>query len=216
MGIDAYIETNDRIKRILSKLEEVRKKNLSCFGSEKHGFRMNPKLTESEITDFEKKHGVRLPEDYRQFLLKVGNGGAGPYYGIQPLEEWNHVATWINDIDDEENPGDYLSRPSPFHPGMSREEKTWKEELKKEDPGFAWESIYQGAIALAHQGCTYYSMLIVSGSAKGRVFYVELQGSGPPFFVVNTDFISWYERWLDKLLAGHKIGWFGYDMPSSG
>ena len=28
---------------------------------------------------------IRLPDDYRQFLAMIGNGGAGPFYGLEPL-----------------------------------------------------------------------------------------------------------------------------------
>jgi len=51
-----------------------------------HQYRLNPVLDEQAILTFEKRHNVRLPEDYRAFLLHVGNGGAGPYCGVLPLE----------------------------------------------------------------------------------------------------------------------------------
>jgi hypothetical protein len=49
---------------------------------------LNPCLHESSIADFERKHGVRIPEEYRAFLLHVGNGGAGPPgFGLVRLGE---------------------------------------------------------------------------------------------------------------------------------
>ena len=35
-------------------------------------FRPNPPLAEADVRRFESEHRVRLPEDHREFLLKVG------------------------------------------------------------------------------------------------------------------------------------------------
>ena len=58
------------------------------FGESKHGFRLGPPLGEGELAAFEQVHGVSLPAGYRAFLTEIGNGGAGPYYGLVPLEKW--------------------------------------------------------------------------------------------------------------------------------
>ena len=39
----------DAIPRILAKLEEVRRRDLTCFGSGSHGYRLNPPLDEAAV-----------------------------------------------------------------------------------------------------------------------------------------------------------------------
>ena len=65
-----------QIQRILEKLNQVRRKGLTCFGAESHKFRLNPPIAESVLNGFEAKHRIRLPQHYRSFLGLAGNGGA--------------------------------------------------------------------------------------------------------------------------------------------
>ncbi|MEH0421207.1 SMI1/KNR4 family protein [Streptomyces sp. B21-083] len=46
---------------------------------------MEDRLTQGELAELEAQTGVRLPEEYRTFLLHVGAGGAGPAYGLFPV-----------------------------------------------------------------------------------------------------------------------------------
>jgi HEAT repeat protein len=84
----------------------------------------------------------------------------------------------------------------------------WEEAL-----GCPWEELFQGTLALVHQGCAYYALLVVTGRYRGRVVYVNLDRCGMPYFVRNADFLSWYERWLDELLWGYEGSWFGFGLP---
>jgi HEAT repeat protein len=140
-----------------------------------------------------------LPEDYTAFLLLAGNGGAGPYYGLLPPEKWNHAVL-------EDRPG-HLARPSPLRPDMPAG-VPWEEALN-----CPWEDLFQGTLALVHQGCSCYGLLVVTGAYRGRVVYVNLDRCGPPYFVHHSDFLSWYERWLDELLWGYGNSWFGFGLP---
>ena len=56
------------------------------FGSSKHGYKLNPTVTQEEVRRFEARWHLTLPDEYVFFLTKVGNGGAGPYYGLDSLE----------------------------------------------------------------------------------------------------------------------------------
>src|SRR5690242_1566976 len=70
------------IPRILSQLGDVRRRNPESFGKGRHHFNLQKPLEEETIAEFEAEHGVRLPEEFREFLLYAGGSGAGPYYGL--------------------------------------------------------------------------------------------------------------------------------------
>jgi HEAT repeat protein len=183
------------IDRILSKLKQVRRLDLESFGKENHAYRLNPVLSEQAVRAFEQQHRVRLPEDYRDFVLQAGNGGAGPYYGILPLEKYASLFDA------------HLSSPSPLCPSPT---SGWSpQEVASPDD---W---LDGSIALVDQGCAYCAVLIVSGPSRGRVVYVNLDTTDKVYFVHHLDFLSWYERWLDELLAGYETSWFGLGLPGT-
>ncbi len=56
--------------------------------AQSHGYRLHPPLTEAEALAVEAQLGVRLPTEYRDFVTLVGDGGAGPGFGIHSLREW--------------------------------------------------------------------------------------------------------------------------------
>ena len=74
------------IEEKLKKLIEL-DKDFSIFGSESHEYIINSKLTEEEIQNFEAKNQLTLPSEYREYLKNIGNGGAGPFYGLLELED---------------------------------------------------------------------------------------------------------------------------------
>jgi len=213
-----------RIGEILRKLEVVRTMPGAekCFGAEKHRFRMCPPIAEAELLAFEQRHEVALPADYRMFLLIAGNGGAGPAYGIDPLDKWDF---WFEG--EAEAPG-FLSSPCPLTDGepvrlavqaagRRPENKgrglvfpadSWREFLRPD-----WSNWGKGTIHLSDQGCTFSARLIVTGEARGRIVYLDSQLWGPPYFVRDLTFLDWYERWLAQVLRGFKSGWFGFDNP---
>src|SRR5438045_2160163 len=67
------------------------------FGANGHYFRLRAPLADPELAEAEARFGVRLPEEYRNFLQQVGAGGAGPFYGIFPLAKVNGSWAWEGD-----------------------------------------------------------------------------------------------------------------------
>jgi HEAT repeat protein len=193
-----------RVARIVEKLARARHQEKTCFGSEAHRFELRATLSEADVAAFEAWHGVRLPAAYRSFLLQAGDGGAGPFYGLYPLSGWDGFASCIADV----VPADWLSRACPLAPTLPGE-PSWGYVGKK---GETVAEDYAGTMALGSQGCSYMTLLVTSGAYAGRVVYADVDHVRPPYFVHNADFLDWYERWLDDVLAGTVGVWFGFGM----
>ena len=78
-----------RLVRITKKLASLRQsdRTFAIFGSDSHRYQLNPPLSAEALLDCEKGLGVQLPTEYRLFVTTVGHGGAGPYYGLFPLDD---------------------------------------------------------------------------------------------------------------------------------
>ena len=85
-----------RTGRIREKLARLASLDRDCraFGAEAHRYRLDGPLSEATIGSFEARHGVTLPEGHRRFLLEVGDGPAGPDYGLLPLEKSSLGLFW--------------------------------------------------------------------------------------------------------------------------
>lgn len=213
----------DQLQRIRAKLNAASNadKKREVFGAESHQYRIGSPASESEVAAFEKRYSLALPGCYRSFLTGVGNGGpshrgsaAGPFYGIYPL---GHGVEEILD-----NPESYLSKPPIIRPEMT--EKEWdvltdgigdegnSSEADKEESGW----MYAGLLPIGSQGCTYLHALVLSGPHAGKVVNLDIDGCQKPKFTFENNFLDWYERWLDEVLAGYLTqggaAWFGYTM----
>ncbi|MEU4403630.1 SMI1/KNR4 family protein [Streptosporangium sp. NPDC023963] len=99
----------DVIRRGIDALREY-DTDLDLFGAREHRYRFKPPLDEATLEDVETRIGVRFPADYRTFLTRLGNGGAGPYYGVhgvRPAGSWTRFGPfpfteeWEPPTDDE-------------------------------------------------------------------------------------------------------------------
>ncbi|MCE7997144.1 MAG: SMI1/KNR4 family protein [Roseivirga sp.] len=185
--------------RVKNKLKRLKRadKTYSVFGAEKHKYKLNAPLKEKAIDRFEKEFNIRLPEDYRLFLKELGNGGAGPYYGLEPLENGRYADLHYKDADDLINPG--LSFPHTDHWNFQEAEFIPENEEKYFDNKWA-----NGLLRIADYGCGMSLNLVVNGLAYGNIWVdsrVNDAGIFPdPFFKPNgrLSFLEWYEAWLDQ------------------
>jgi hypothetical protein len=75
----------DSIKQKLKQLKGL-DRNLTLFGAHRHKYKLNPILSEDKIRHFEETYRVTLPIEYVAFFTKIGNGGAGPFLGLEPFD----------------------------------------------------------------------------------------------------------------------------------
>lgn len=198
-----------RIRRKL-KLAAIADKKQKFFAADSHGYGVNPTISIKKIKRFEEEYGVELPLCYAEFLLKVGNGGAGPFYGLYALEEGVGDLCALTET--------ALSRPCLLVPKMSDED--WQtltadlyadDDVSDEDYDIECAKVFGGLLPIGMQGCSYITALVLNGEYCGRVVNVDVDGS-KPVFAFEANFLDWYERWLDEVIAGEVNGWFGYRM----
>ncbi|MFF4344676.1 SMI1/KNR4 family protein [Kitasatospora sp. NPDC001540] len=186
-----------------------------------HDYRLRPPLTEAEVAEVEEEFGVRFPADYRGFLLQVGAGGAGPHYGVFPLCRDERGWHWLDGK--VRNHGTFLTEPFPSAEQRAR----WEAEFDAAEPVAAdfpdeashraahrawddgWdvldERMTSGAFCLGHQGCGYYTWLVVTGPERGTLWNdLRACGSGiepltpPGGGNDRTTFGEWYLHWLEE------------------
>lgn len=193
-----------RLGRVADKLAAARVMPVppKAFGVEAHGFKVGAPLSEAVVAEFEERHEVTLPPAYRLFVTELGDGGAGPGYGLSRLAPSCCVYRRSG----------HLAQPSPYLPGP-RYSGDW--EQRYEDPPDTDRIFLRGTLEIANHGCSLATRLVVTGPARGRLFNLD-EGSigGPgPYVMEDADFLAWYERWLDEAVAGYNVDWFGERLP---
>lgn len=200
------------VKRILKLLEQARTKDpdFARFGAYSHQYELAAPATEKAIRKFEEQQGVRLPEEYRNFLTFIGNGGAGPYYGLYGLKALEE------DLSDSHGVRLYRVMEKPvIYPKMSEED--WDRVADPEGRKKGNEPHpYAGVLPIGTQGCTLMTGLMLAGPYRGQVVYYDEDFCGPPFFVREKGFLSWYERWLREVIAGYNDEETGFGLNLDG
>lgn len=207
----------DQIKRIKSKLVLAKQydTNLSLFGAEEHEYVLDAPIASKVVEDFEEAHGILLPIEYRLFITHIGNGGAGPYYGVYPFGTDYSISY-------DEYSSLQLQGETKIAPDLSVDLwHKWVEEVYDSgDDDVLFETrlaaLWGGILIIGTQGCTYHCGLVLNGSYRGRVVYVDEGSFQLPRFTYESHFLDWYERWLDDILEGNltveNSGTFGYQM----
>ncbi len=167
--------TAQEIKALLEEVERA-DPDRRVFGSSHHHYRLHAPRPEATVQALERENGIVLPPDYRDFILQIGDGGAGPFYGMDDLTSASRYSD--------------LTQPFPLTESSEVLEDGRLEELidPNQYPGVP------GGLALGHQGCGIYAWLIVNGATYGTVW-----DGREDFYPTGLSFWQWYEKWLNRL-----------------
>jgi hypothetical protein len=197
------------VKELIAKLRRSDPKH-ALFGAIGHQYQFETPLSEAKLAAWERERGIELPGDYRTYLRELGNGGAGPSYGIFPLGTWDGSGAKLESWD--ASVGDLAAKfPHRVAWNLPRARLTPPEEFEDDDEEGAWNtaldaeyyerSLLDGAFYICHHGCALRTVLVVTGPERGNVWF-----DGRPDdtgLVPHTDqhgrhlsFAEWYLAWL--------------------
>ncbi|MFB7334057.1 SMI1/KNR4 family protein [Streptomyces adustus] len=187
------------------------------FGAQGHRFGLSPVMDEEELQSLEADLGIGLPAQYRNFLLCVGGGGAGPDYGlVTPVQDdggwqWRGIGLACPG---QSTTAEFAGRPFVAEALQqdldSLETQEPQSEAFADDDAFrraqaAWDARYEelydaqeaGAVFLSEQGCGYASLLVMTGPHRGAV-WEDLRPADLGIKPSGYDFAHWYLRWLER------------------
>ena len=174
---------------------------------------LNDPISEPDVARFEQKHGILLPPGYREFITRIGNGGAGPFYGVFPLGSMDDnfdMRQW------HENDGfvGTLSKPFSFQnewndvSGMptddllDQDEDAYNKQIEAFESTYWSSDVMHGAFPICHEGCALRIWLVVTGKQAGNLWEdrrSEYAGLRPVRLADSSvaTFSQWYTGWLD-------------------
>ena len=197
-------------------LSSMAREPRDVFGAEAHEFQLSPPISPEAAAEFEARHRIVLPSDYRWFITAVGNGGAGPFYGVFPLGYADAVSESLEPWQERNGFVGSLATPFPFSEPWNDLPELPSEGLLSLDPdayeaGMAdFDSRYffaiDGAIPLCHLGCALRIWLVVTGP-EARHLWQDNRASDEGLEPLTSargsrlTFLEWYEEWLAETEA---------------
>ncbi|QMU73458.1 SMI1/KNR4 family protein [Streptacidiphilus sp. P02-A3a] len=163
-----------RLRRKLAKVPFVQQRSHS-FGEEQHKFRLAPPLSAARVSRFEAETQIELPDAYRAFLTELGGSGASPFYGLLPLDRC-----------------ELFTMDSRGEQGVPRG-FTATDRRRAEGDLF---------LNIIEAGCSDLVLLGITGPLTGRILTGNSDGFWGPNVSSASDFLAWYERWLDHMASG--------------
>ncbi|MBN3905058.1 MAG: SMI1/KNR4 family protein [Nostoc sp. NMS1] len=186
------------------------------FGSESHQYQLKPCLSNKDIQVFESRCNISLPSEYKNFLLEIGNGGAGPGYGLSGLSGIEYEDVIPEKLYQEKY--EILSKPFPLT-------EAWNDLdliVKNRNDAYFDNKFIQGTLTIATYGCGIDAILVITGEQSGKI-WIDDRTNDNGIYPASLDFChafhdtdddyhpnnneeqplsfyDWYEDWLNRSL----------------
>lgn len=203
------MDIDERIAAIMAKMERLSEKD-PVFRCGEFPPKWKEPLSEENVRDIENRYGIRLPEDYRRFIITVSKGGTQPFYGLRGI--------------DETRPGDDLVADVGEKFAYTLKKPLDVAELSDEEYDAVYDysndhTVEKGFIELCHEGCGMFNILIVNAEDKetyGTVWFYDLANDGGIFPLADPvsgkamRFLDWLEYYVDRTLELDDDKYFSY------
>ncbi|MEH2324993.1 MAG: SMI1/KNR4 family protein [Nostoc sp.] len=211
-----------KLKKNLTQLA-ILDATFEVFGSELHQYQFKPCLSNKDIQVFESRYNIKLPSEYRNFIVEIGNGGAGPGYGLSGLSGIESEDV----IPEKVYPENYeiLFKAFPLTEAWNDLDLIVKNntDFVTNNNKYFDDKFIQGTLPITNYGCGIYAILVVTGEQSGKIWIDDRtndNGIYPAslsfchaFHDINPDdsypnsneeqplsFYDWYEDWLNRSL----------------
>ena len=169
---------------IVEKLDHLKTMDRHCaaFGAESHRYSFSAPISSDEISSAESKLGISLPDELKSFYREVGNGGAGPYYGLLAARALRGF------------------QPAEIYPGVESLRQIASASGSRVDDNGYFEISYReikGLVSIIDEGCGHQVCLVTTGPISGRVVNVSANGF---VFETRKNLFDLYNEWLDREL----------------
>jgi len=178
------------------------------FGASCHRYRLNPPIQASFVRRVEERYHFTLPEDYFRFITEVGDGGAGPDYGIYPFADFlkkgvdahaeRYWEEYRNSLAVPFVPRNMMADEVEEYAIASRETFDRNPDryyiYEKPEPYDLCDT--DGFYILGTRGCQWDFGMVISGDRRGQVFDMDNEGA---YCLVSESFEEFYRNWLAYL-----------------
>ena len=187
-----------KLFRPKTRLEKI--SDLTAIARKQKKQKANSIISSEDLISFEQRFGVTLPDEYREYIQRVSNGGVGPLYGLLTLKESIEVTNRFgkglpNDIFSTEFPHVKYYNPAedPYWENLS--DQVDRKEISYENYIVKYRYVSAGTLPISSGGCGTYARLVITGPARGQIWGDDVHNDNG-YVPVENDFFTWIEKRL--------------------